>query len=72
MQLANDGSLQAAFDKLNAGLCAAAAAAGMPAKVSGRNTLGRQHKPLFDAQCLALKRQVHRARGHVRKELEAE
>ena len=72
MQLAADGDLHAAFQKFDAGLCAAAEASGMPEKASGRHKLGRKHKPFFDAQCLALKRRVHAARGHDRKGLEAE
>ena len=72
MHLATHGNLQAALQKFDEGLCAAAAASGMPAKASGHNKLGRKHKPFFDAQCLALKRRVHRARGLDRKGLEAE
>ena len=51
MHLATDRNLQAAFQKFDKGLCAAAAAAaGMPAK--GHYNLGRKHKPFSDAQCL--------------------
>ena len=72
MHLATDGNLQAAFQKFDEGLCTAATAAGMLAKASGHYKSGRKHKPFFDAQCLALKRRVHRAHGPDRKDLEAE
>ena len=56
---ASGADVGGAVSHLHAAVCAAAAAAGMQARASGRlRPNGTAHRPYFDAQCLASKRAV--------------